>query len=91
MLNIFLNYHLLSFLIRSSNDSMLFFIISKFDAKLSCTPFKRDLLLSKSDVICDCNSSKRVRDLLNVAAKTHKKVYLLKGKCPKFYEYTIYS
>lgn len=77
-----------SFLIRSSNDSMLLFIISKFDAKLSCTPFKRDLLLSKSEVICDCNSSKRVKDLLNVAAKKILKKYIFwKKKFIKFYKY----
>lgn len=73
-----------SFLIRSSNDSMLLFIISKFDAKLSCTPFKRDLLLSKSEVICDCNSSKRVKDLLNVAAKKNiEKIYFLEKEIYK--------
>lgn len=56
---------------------MLFLMISKFDAKLSCTPFKRDLLLSKSAVICECNSTKRVKDLLKVAAENYIKKMII--------------
>lgn len=48
---------------------MLLFITSILEAKLSCTPFNRDLLLSNPDEISACSSSNLIKDLLKAAAK----------------------